>query len=49
VDLLDHSREMRHDDQYDLSFMASQEDAQNALQSAQTFLARMKRLLSATG
>lgn len=47
VDLLDHSRETRHDDQYDLSFISSAEDAHQAVQSAETFLKRLQELLSA--
>ncbi len=45
VELLDHSREMRHDDQYDLSFISTREDADQAVQSAREFLARMKPLM----
>ena len=44
VDLLDHHREIRHEDQYDLSFFATDEDAEKALESATTFMQRMKRL-----
>lgn len=45
VDLLDHHREIRHDDQYDLSFFSSDEEAKEALESARHFLQRMKHLL----
>jgi uncharacterized protein (UPF0332 family) len=45
VDLLDHSREVRHDDQYDLSFFSTRKDAETALHSAEKFLARIKMLL----
>lgn len=45
VDLLDHNREIRHDDQYNLSFFATKEDAERALRSAVDFLSRMKQLL----
>lgn len=44
VELLDHQREIRHENQYDLSFFSSDEDAKNALKSAETFLQRMKAL-----
>ena len=47
VDLLDHSRETRHDDQYDLSFISSTEDAHQAVQSAGAFLKRLQELLNA--
>ena len=46
VDLLDHSRETRHNDQYDLSFISSPEDAHQAVQSAATFLKRLQELLN---
>lgn len=46
VDLLDHSREIRHDDQYDLSFFSTREDAENALMSAQEFLESMENLFN---
>lgn len=49
IDLLDHCREIRHDDQYDLSFFATQEDAENALRSASDFLSRIKQLFEAIG
>lgn len=45
IDLLDYSREIRHDDQYDLSFFATSEDAGKAQHSATDFLLRMKQLL----
>jgi len=45
VELLDHHREIRHDDQYDLSFYSSDEEAKEALESAAQFLEQMKRLL----
>ena len=38
VELLDHSREIRHDDQYNLSFFSTEEEAENAPQSAKAFL-----------
>lgn len=45
VDLLDHSREMRHEDQYDLSFVSTHDDATQAVRSASAFLTRMKQLM----
>src|SRR3989338_7672993 len=44
VELLDHSREIRHDDQYDLSFFSTKKDAENALKSANDFLVEIERL-----
>jgi len=44
VELLDHSREIRHADQYDLSFFSTKEEADNALKSASDFLASMADL-----
>lgn len=46
VELLDHHREIRHNDQYDLSFYSSDEEAKEALESAGQFLQRMKHLLN---
>jgi uncharacterized protein (UPF0332 family) len=45
VQLLDHQREIRHDNQYDLSFFSSYEDAKKSYESAEQFLNRMKELL----
>jgi uncharacterized protein (UPF0332 family) len=45
VDLLDHHREVRHENQYDLSFFSTDEDAENVLESAEQFLGRMKQLI----
>jgi uncharacterized protein (UPF0332 family) len=45
VELLDHHREIRHENQYDLSFFSSDEEAQNAFKSAEMFLQRMKNLM----
>ena len=45
VDLLDHHREIRHENQYDLSFFSSDEDAKKAFDSAEQFLKRMKQLI----
>lgn len=44
VELLDHSREIRHDDQYNLSFFSTEEEAENALQSAKAFLNEIENL-----
>ena len=44
VELLDHSREVRHADQYDLSFFSTKEEAKNALKSASDFLVAMDNL-----
>jgi len=45
VELLDHNREVRHDDQYNLSFFSTEEEAENALKSAEDFLNAMEGLL----
>ncbi len=45
IELLDYYREIRHADQYSTSFIASREEAENALESAQKFVERIKRLL----
>jgi uncharacterized protein (UPF0332 family) len=44
IELLDYSRETRHNDQYNLSFFSTEDDAKNALQSAQSFFHEMERL-----
>ena len=46
IELLDHKREMRHSNQYDLSFCSTEEEAEKALKTANKFLGRMKELLS---
>ena len=38
VELLDHNREIRHNNQYDLSSFSTEEDAEKALKSAMDFL-----------
>jgi uncharacterized protein (UPF0332 family) len=48
VDLLDHARMLRHDDQYNTSFFTTKEEAEKAFGSAKKFLQEMKRLLKAT-
>lgn len=45
VELLDHHREVRHNDQYDLSFSATQDEAKKAFETAEGFLRRMRDLL----
>ena len=45
IDLLDHYRETRHNDQYSTSFIVSEEEAKNALRSAKEFVKRIKKLL----
>jgi len=44
VELLDHSRGIRHNDQYDLSFFSTREEAGNALESAREFVSSMEVL-----
>ena len=46
VDLLDHCREIRHEEQYDLGFFATREDAENQMKSAIKFALRIEQLLS---
>ena len=46
VDLLDHQRQIRHENQYDLSFFSSDEDAKKACTTAELFLKRMKELIN---
>jgi uncharacterized protein (UPF0332 family) len=46
VDLLDHHREIRHNDQYDLSFFSTDEEAEQAVKSASEFLSKMRELLN---
>ena len=45
IELLDHCREIRHEDQYDLSFLSTKEDAQVALKSGKDFIVAMDKLL----
>jgi len=44
VELLDHNREVRHDDQYNLSFYSSEDDAEKSLESARDFIQSMEKL-----
>ena len=46
VDLLDHHREIRHENQYDLGFFATEDDAKKTLESATKFIDRMKQLFA---
>ena len=46
IELLDHHREIRHVDQYDLSFFSTDEEAKKAIESSLKFLERMKSLLN---
>jgi len=48
VDLLDHARELRHQDQYDTSFTTTKEEASEALKTAGKFVEEMKGLLKRT-
>jgi uncharacterized protein (UPF0332 family) len=45
VELLDHHRELRHASQYDVSFLTSGDEAENSLETAKTFVERMKALV----
>ncbi|MCK4667404.1 HEPN domain-containing protein [Candidatus Dependentiae bacterium] len=45
TELLDYHRNIRHNNQYNLSFFAANDDAKNALNSAKLFLEQMKELL----
>lgn len=45
VELLDHNREIRHNDQYDLSFFSTKEEAENALKSSNDFLGAIDNLV----
>ena len=49
VDLFDHVREMRHEEQYDLGFFATKEEAEKSIDSAAWFLPRMESLLETIG
>ena len=44
IDLLDHYREQRHRNQYDLNLNASEKEAEDAFDAAKRFLGRIKRL-----
>ena len=46
VVVLDHYRELRHHDQYSISFFATKEEAESAIKTAKEFVERMGRLLN---
>jgi len=45
IELLDYYRDLRHEDQYDLRFFITSEEAKKALKCASEFTERMERLL----
>ncbi|MBN1522383.1 MAG: HEPN domain-containing protein [Candidatus Aureabacteria bacterium] len=45
VELLDHHREIRHAGQYDLSFSATEDESEKALDSSSKYVERMEALL----
>lgn len=45
VELFDYYRETRHNDQYSTSFIVTEDEANNALNSAKKFVKRIKELL----
>lgn len=46
INLLDHYRELRHNDQYSITFFTTKDEAENALNTAKEFIERMRKLLS---
>lgn len=44
VELLDHYRELRHDNQYSISFFVIKEEAENAFHAAKEFVERMNAI-----
>ncbi|MFQ6087688.1 MAG: HEPN domain-containing protein [Candidatus Methanofastidiosia archaeon] len=44
INLLDHYRDLRHSDQYDVGFYATEQEAQSALEFAENFVKRMEKL-----
>lgn len=46
IEFLDHYRELRHDDQYNISFFATKEEAENMLKIAKEFVKRISELLN---
>jgi len=46
IELLDHYREQRHDDQYDINFLVTQKEAETALTTAKSFVGIMNKLLN---
>ncbi len=49
IELFDYYRELRHNNQYDLSFFTTADEAMKALETANKFLDRMKKLLNSFG
>jgi uncharacterized protein (UPF0332 family) len=45
VGLLDHYRELRHQDQYSVEFFTTEEDCKRALETTKRFLSEMKKLV----
>jgi uncharacterized protein (UPF0332 family) len=45
IELLDHYRDLRHDDQYSTTFFATKEEAENGIKKTEEFVERMKKLL----
>lgn len=45
IEILDHYREIRHNDQYSITFFATKEEAENALKKSKEFVERMSKLL----
>ena len=48
INLLDHHRELRHQDQYSFEFFATKEECEQALKTAKEFLTEMNKLLKKT-
>lgn len=46
IDLLDHHRELRHQNQYGFQLFTSEEDCKNAVDTAESFLSEMRKLLN---
>jgi uncharacterized protein (UPF0332 family) len=46
IELLDRFREMRHDDEYDVFFMASKENCEEIMKFADSFIGAMEKILS---
>lgn len=46
IELLDHYREIRHDDQYSISFFTTKEEAEGMLKTAKEFVERINKLLN---
>jgi uncharacterized protein (UPF0332 family) len=49
VQLLDHYRELRHDDQYSMTFLTIKDEARKALDMTGAFIKRMEALLGSKG